>query len=189
MKEVFMDSGAAYYRRFLDGDTDAIIDIIADYREGLVLFINGFINDICTAEELAEDTFVKLLVKRPRNTETCSFRTWLYTIGRNLAIDHFRRQGRRAEVCFEDFSFLDWALPSAAELYDAKTDAALLGACIARLPDDQRQALYLRFFEDFSIEELARILRLSRHNASALVYRAKKSLKEELLKEGFTYEI
>lgn len=52
MKEVFMDSGAACYRRFLNGDTDAIIDIIADYREGLVLFINGFVNDICTAEEL-----------------------------------------------------------------------------------------------------------------------------------------
>ncbi len=184
-----MEDGNGVYRRFLAGEDDAIAQLVASYRRGLYHYLLGLVHDPELADDLTEDTFVKLLVKRPRNTETCSFRTWLYTIGRNLAIDHFRRQGRRAEVCFEDFSFLDWALPSAAELYDAKTDAALLGACMARLPDDQRQALYLRFFEDFSIGELAKILHLSRHNASALVYRAKKSLKEELLKEGFTYEI
>ncbi|MBR5410023.1 MAG: sigma-70 family RNA polymerase sigma factor [Clostridia bacterium] len=184
-----MEDGNGAYRRFLAGEDDAIAQLVAEYRRGLYHYLLGLVHDPELADDLTEDTFVKLLVKRPRNTETCSFRTWLYTIGRNLAVDHFRRQGRRREIRFEDFSFMDWALPSASELYDAQTDASTLNLCMERLPDQQRQALYLRFFEDFSIEELAKIMGLSRHNASQLVYRAKKSLKEELLKEGFTYEI
>ena len=61
-----MDNGANSYRRFLEGDTNAIIDIIADYREGLVLFINSIVNDFCTAEEIAEDTFVKICSDKPK---------------------------------------------------------------------------------------------------------------------------
>ena len=61
-----MDNGAINYRRFLEGDNNALVDIIADYREGLILFINSFVNDFCTAEELAEDTFVKICSDKPK---------------------------------------------------------------------------------------------------------------------------
>ena len=40
-----MDNGASSYRRFLEGDKDALVDIIGDYREGLVLFLNNYIGD------------------------------------------------------------------------------------------------------------------------------------------------
>ena len=55
-----MDNGASSYRRFLDGDESGIIEIIRDYKDGLILFLNGFTQNIHIAEELAEDTFVKL---------------------------------------------------------------------------------------------------------------------------------
>ena len=90
-KEFNMDNGASSYRRFLDGDKNALIDIIENYRRGLVLFINSITGDFCLAEEIAEETFLKLYVDRPKFSGKSSFRSWLYSIGRNTAIDHIRK--------------------------------------------------------------------------------------------------
>ena len=87
-----MDNGAGSYRRFLAGDDNAFAEIIREYRDGLILYINSFVSNITEAEDLAEDTFIKLVTKRPRYNGKASFRTWLYTIGRTLALDYLRRR-------------------------------------------------------------------------------------------------
>ena len=51
-----MDNGAGSYRRFLDGDDNAIAEIVADYKDGLILYLNHYVNNIFIAEELTEDT-------------------------------------------------------------------------------------------------------------------------------------
>ena len=53
-----MDNGASSYRRFLEGDDNGIVEIIKDYKDGLNLFLNQYVNNIYVAEELAEDTFL-----------------------------------------------------------------------------------------------------------------------------------
>ena len=60
-----MDSGAEYYKRFLDGDENAIVDIIREYNDGLIMYLNGVMNDLNAAEDSAEDTFFKLLTRKP----------------------------------------------------------------------------------------------------------------------------
>ena len=47
-----MDNGASSYRRFLEGDDSGIVEIIRDYKDGLILFLNRYVNNIHTAEEL-----------------------------------------------------------------------------------------------------------------------------------------
>ena len=98
-----MDNGASSYRRFLDGDKNALIDIISDYREGLVLFLSNYMPDFSLAEEIAEETFVKLYVDRPRFSGKCSFKTWLYAIGKNAALDKLKSLARHHEVSMDDF--------------------------------------------------------------------------------------
>lgn len=56
-----MDNGASSYRRFLEGDDSGIVEIIRDYKDGLILFLNRYVNNIHTAEELAEDTFFRIV--------------------------------------------------------------------------------------------------------------------------------
>lgn len=52
-----MDNGASSYRRFRDdGDEDGLVEIIKDYKDGLIFYINSFVGNIHTAEELAEGT-------------------------------------------------------------------------------------------------------------------------------------
>ena len=88
-----MDNGASSYRRFRDeGDESGLAEIIRDYRDGLIFYLNGFVNNIQVAEELAEDTFVLLGTKKPKDKGIGSFKTWLYTIGRNIALNYLKRR-------------------------------------------------------------------------------------------------
>lgn len=93
-----MDNGAGSYRRFLAGDDDGFVEIVRDYKDGLTFYLYGFVRNETIAEELTEDTFFKLLVKKPRYTEKCSFKTWLYTIGRNVALDYLRHNSKNADI-------------------------------------------------------------------------------------------
>ena len=91
-----MDKGGEYYSRYLDGDDEGLVLIVRDYKDGLILYLYGICKNIHTAEDLCEDTFVRLVTKRPKYTGKASFKTWLYTIGRNAAYDELRRS--RAEI-------------------------------------------------------------------------------------------
>ena len=63
-----MDNGASSYRRFCnEGDDSGLVEIIVNYRDGLILYLNSFVGNIHIAEELAEDTFVLLGTKKPKD--------------------------------------------------------------------------------------------------------------------------
>ena len=183
-----MDNGASSYRRYLDGDDNAIAEIVAVYKDGLILYLNGFVKNIFLAEELTEDTFFRLIVKRPWFSGRCSFKTWLYTIGRNVAMDHLRRRRKVSDLSVEE---LEHCLAEEADLersYLREEQKQLLHRTIRTLNPDYRQVLYLVYFEGFSNREVAVILGKSERQIRNLLYRAKQALKAALEKEGFTYE-
>lgn len=61
-----MDNGASSYRRFLDGDDKGLAEIVRDYRDGLILYLHGIVDNISVAEELMEETFFKIVTKKPK---------------------------------------------------------------------------------------------------------------------------
>ena len=88
-----MDNGAKSYRRFREeGDENGLVEIIRDFKDGLIFYLNSFVGNIHLAEELAEDTFVMLGTKKPYDKGTGTFRTWLYTVG--------RRSDQKRKRCF-----------------------------------------------------------------------------------------
>lgn len=181
-----MANGAECYRRFLDGDDNGIVEIIRDYKDGLILYLNGFVGNIHTAEELMEDTFVKLVVKKPRFSEKFSFKTWLYTIGRNAALDYLRRNSKKSDTPVDELEIAD---KENLELsYIREEQKIMVHRALANLKADYRQVLYLSFFEELSNEETAAVMRKTKRQVENLIYRAKQALKIELEKEGFTYE-
>ena len=97
-----MDNGASSYRRFLNGDDEGIAEIVRDFKDGLILYLNGYVKNIFIAEELAEDTFFRLMIKRPRFSGRSSFKTWLYAIGRNVAADRIRHDSKITNTPVED---------------------------------------------------------------------------------------
>ena len=89
-----MDNGASSYLRFLNGDNDAFVEIIRQYKDGLVLFINSFVSNIHLSEEAADEAFLKLYINKPRYKSGSSFKTWLYTIGRNTALNYLKKSNK-----------------------------------------------------------------------------------------------
>lgn len=183
-----MDSGHENYRRFLDGDDNAMGELIESYRDGLTLFLCGYVSDVSTAESLAEDTFVKLAVKRPRDRAKSSFKTWLYTIARNAALDYLRKHRREKLVPIENAAELESELESLENLCIRSERKRVVHRAMEKLEPRYRQVLWLRYFEEMSSREAAKVMGVSVHNAETLASRARNALRTQLEKEGFSYE-
>jgi RNA polymerase sigma-70 factor (ECF subfamily) len=187
-KERAMDNGASSYRRFLDGDDNGIVEIIRDYKDGLTLFLNRYVNNIHIAEELAEDTFVRIVTKKPRYAAKYSFKTWLYTIGRNTAINYLKHESKISDGGTEDLECLSDDEETLERAYIREEQKITVHRALSKISEDYAAVLYLKFFEDLTNEQIARVTKKNKRQIENLLYQAKQSLKDELNKEGFTYE-
>lgn len=184
-----MDHGASSYRRFyIQGDESGLVEIIRDYKDGLIFYLNTFVCNIHTAEDLAEDTFVLLFTKKPKDREIRSFKTWLYTIGRNIAIDHLRRRSKKQEISAELCDELASEEERLETAFIREERKVYIHRALMKLKSEYRQVLWLIYFEELSSKEVAFIMKKSAHSVETLAYRARKSLKLQLEKEGFVYE-
>ena len=182
-----MEQGTDNYRRFREeGDENALAEIIREYRDGLIFYLNSLVGSFRTAEELAEDTFVLLGTKKPRDKGTGSFKTWLYTIGRNLAINYLRKTARWGEVRAEETDAETEDTPEA--MYLRQERQVMVHKAMGRLKSEYRQVLWLLYFEEFSCREAAAVMKRSVHSVETLAYRARRALKIQLEQEGYTDE-
>ena len=182
-----MNSVADNYRRFLPGDKDGLADLVRTYRDSLTLYIYSIVGDIGIAEELMEDTFVKLYVSKPKYSGKSSFKTWLYSIGKHTATDYIRWNSRIRQISSE--TILDVADEVNLEVDTIKSEESkMLHKAIQRLKPEYEQVLYLSYFENFSNDETAEIMKKTNRQVRNLLYNAKKALKSELEKEGYVYE-
>ena len=181
-----MDKATELYHRFLSGDRDALAEIILMYRDGVTLYINSIVNNITTAEDLMEETFVRLCVKKPKFNGKSSFQTWLFSIARHIAIDHLRRQ-RFRKIPPEDIPDLA-SEENIERSYVRKEEAFHLHAAMNELKPEYRQALYLMYFENMSGDDIALVMSLNQRQVRNILYNARKTLKKILERKGFTYE-
>ena len=183
-----MDRGAQAYARYCDGDDGGLAELIREHKDGLTLFLCSVTGDPSSAEEIMEDVFFRLAVKKPRFKGRSSFKTWLYAIGRNAALDRARHRARYAEKPAEDcLNGIPAGEDPEIAYIKAETNRALY-RCIGKLPPDYRQALTLSYFEELDNGQVAAVMQKSKRQVENLLYRAKAALKKELEKEGIAYE-
>lgn len=183
-----MDNGASSYRRFLDGDDEGIAEIVRDYKDGLILYLKGFVTNIYIAEELAEDTFFRLMIKKPKFSGKSSFKSWLYAIGRNVAIDYVRHNSKLLYTPIHDMETYIKDETDLEQSYIKGERRILIYRALEKLSNDYRQIIWLVYFEELSNKEASLVMKKSARQIRNLLYRAKLSLKSELEKEGFAYE-
>ena len=180
-----MDNGESSYRRFLAGDIEGLREIINAYQYGLVLYLNSLVHNIRTAEELTADTFTELAVRRPRFSGKCTFKTWLFAIARNCAIDYLRKNRRLVSLDEQE------TLPDDTDIereYLREEQKCILHRALRQIRPDYAQALYLMYFEDFDTEGISKVMHMTKRQVSNILYRAKKALRTELERVGFQYE-
>ena len=173
------------YRRFLlEGREDDLRILLERHREGLTLFLHGIVHDIDDAEELMLDAFAVAASATSRFGGKSSFRTWLFAIGRKMAITHLRRQRFRSGNP-ENRGDNTVPAPEIALLRQERNRR--LYEAMDRLNEDYRQILYLLYFEEMSHEEAARVIGKSVKQTYNLAHRGRQALKETLERTGFDY--
>lgn len=180
-----MDNGSGYYRRYLDGDDSGLVELIRDYKDGLMLYLLGITENFHLADEIMEETFFRIAVKKPNFSGKSSFKTWLYSIAHNAAVDYLRKH--RHSVPLGETDIADEH--SLEESHLREEQRIELHRAMNKLSPEYRQVLFLTFFEELSNAETAHVMHKTKRQIENLLYRAKASLRSVLEKEGFEYEI
>ena len=178
-----MDNGASSYRRFLDGDESAFDEIMKELFHSLVFFINRYVQDIHTAEDLAIDTLSDLIVHPKRYNFQVTLKTYLFMIGRSRALDYIKR---RKIIRFTELSEAD-ALEDISSLEErilSDQRKRAVHNALAQLPKDMAEAIYLIYFEGLSYQDAGVVLKKNRKQVDNLLYRAKKELRSILGEDG-----
>jgi RNA polymerase sigma-70 factor, ECF subfamily len=166
------------------GDADAFGLLYDHYHTAVYRFLFYRTRSVTLAEDLTSETFFRAL--RSMNNfrwQGKDFGAWLMTIARNLATDHFKAGRTRLEMATEDMGQHDDATegPEAAVLASL-TNEVLLEA-LAKLPDEQRDCVVMRFLQGLSIAETAAVLGRSDGAVKQLQLRGVRNL-AKLMPEG-----
>lgn len=168
---------AALVRAVLAGDLSGFETLVQRYHPSLCAFLFRITGRWHEAEELAQDAFVKAFQELRRFNPRHAFKTWLYTIGRNLALDTLRK---RQASPLDELSGDEPPPETPAEpLADDSQRRQLLEA-LETLPDPQRQALWLFHADELPVNEIAAILGKSGVATRVLLFRARHTLASRL---------
>lgn len=183
-----MESGAIHYQNYLAGTDIAMKELIDEYYDGLALYLNAYVRNLTIAEDLAEDTFAELAIKKPAFKQRSSFKTWLYAIGRNITIDYIRRESKKTTFPIDEYEECIADDKNIENNYIVSEEKTQLHRALSKLKYEYRQVLWLVYFEDMSQKEVASVMKKTTVSVEHLIRRAEAALKAEMEKEGYSYE-
>ncbi|HEY76952.1 MAG TPA: sigma-70 family RNA polymerase sigma factor [Thermoflexia bacterium] len=183
MKSATSDEEARLIQRAKAGDPDAFAEIYDRYQPAIYRYIFYRIGDESTAEDLTSEVFVRLVERIDRFTyRGRPLLAWLYTIARNLVTDHYRQSGSPQLLPLEEGLVADSGDPE--EAADRALVQRRLARAIARLTEDQRRVILLRFVEGMDTRSVAQVLGKPVGAVKALQHRALAAMRRILEKEG-----
>ncbi len=175
------------FQRGEDGAFDALFD---RWATRLLRFLQRMVKDPAVAEELVQETFLRVHRARKRYSPEAKFSTWLYTIAGNAARNELRRPFRRHvhESTDAEREGAPLELEASAPAIDAVVHARRVGdtveAALSHLPERQRAALWLCAVEGLSYAEIAETLDTTEKSVKALVHRARVALAKHVTPDG-----
>jgi len=164
-----------------DGDQAAFLELYDRYREPIFRFSYRLLGSVEIAEDVTHDCFLSL-IRKPENyrPERASLKTYLYAAARNLALKHFRDQGR--ETGMDEVSEEPSDAPSRGPLRRLLDEelATQVREAVFSLPPLQREALILFEYEGLSMSEVAEIAGTDVGAVKGRLYRAREGLRRIL---------
>lgn len=176
--------------KFQGGDVGAFNQIVHRYKDRLLNFIYRFLNDIDKAEDLVQDTFLKLFTHKHSYKEIAKFSTWLYTIAGNLAKTELRKIKRRKTFSVSALSYDDreFVITSADAGPDEDIDSRNLErniqSALNELPSDFRTVIILRDIQELSYEEISKIVTVPLGTVKSRINRGRLKLQQLLRSKG-----
>ena len=164
------------------GDKYSYEILVLKHRVSAIHFANSFLNDVHTAEDIVQESFAKVYINRMSYKFTYSFKTYLFTIIRNMCIDELRKTRRNAILNLDDTKDISYDnIPE--DIFSKKENMNEIIHHFRSLKDDYRIAIYLFAVEEMSYEKIAKIMQKSVIQVKITIYRARKKLKSLYKKE------
>lgn len=168
------------------GDRQAMALLVRRFGPGLRRFLTGLLAAPHEAEDLAQETLVRVWQAASRyDPDKASPATWVYRIALRLAIDRNRRTGFRRFLGLEAASEPEDETPGAEADLAGRQQLAIARALLLTLPERQRRALLLRAVSEMSTAEIASVLDISPGAVEQLLVRARSTLRA-MMKEART---
>jgi RNA polymerase sigma-70 factor (ECF subfamily) len=172
------------------GDDSAFAYLVEKYRRPMVSFMYRMTHNTATAEELAQEVFLRVYRSRESYKAEAKFSTWLYRIATNLAVNHARdTRHQRPEVTVsldepdgETGMTLDVADGSLSVEQDLLRRERLAGIrqCVDGLPERQRLAVLMHKYQGMDYRQIGEVLKLSEAATKSLLFRAYETLRQRL---------
>ena len=173
------EDGLGSYHRYLQGDMAALEQLVAHYSDALVRYAGCYLHS-SAAEDVAEDAFVALILRKKRFQTEQELKAYLFRIAHNKCIDRLRNQWRTAPLGEETF------IADIERTLSENENRRILYSAMGHIEKGYRDVLLLVYIEGFSAEECAGILKKSKKQIYNLLARGKAALKKQLLKEGYS---
>ncbi len=173
------------------GDDSSFELLLRKYRAPLVNFLYRMVGDSGTAEDLAQEVFLRVYRARKQYAPSAKFTTWMFRIATNVALNS-RRDGRHRQLEVSIDQTVEGAETDAPALevpdrrpgieheLMVRDRAALIRRAVERLPEKQRAAVLLHKYQELDYDEIARALECSESALKSLLFRAYETLRVEL---------
>ena len=179
--------------RYQDGDVHSFELLIGRYQKQVYSYILTLVKDKQLADDVFQDTFVKVIqtIKSKAYKDDGRFVQFAMRIAHNLVIDHFRKENRipTVESSSEDYNYID-----NVPITDASVEQGMimdqvhsdLHRMIAFLPDEQREVLRMRIFDDMSFKDIADVTNVSINTALGRMRYALINLRKMMVANNMT---
>jgi RNA polymerase sigma-70 factor (ECF subfamily) len=172
-----------YIKQVQQGNSAMFAPLVDKYQHYVFTVVFRVLKNRETAEEAAQDVFVKAFKRIQTYRFDAKFSTWLYPIARNTAIDYTRKKSHITASIDNDERFFDMADTKSSNSFARVKQLQrkeIIEQLINRLPVRDAELITLFYLKEQSIEEIAELLELSASNVKVKLFRLRKRLKKEL---------
>ena len=184
MNDKFKYSDEKLISRFQEGDINAYNELVKRYKDRLLNFVLRYFNNVEQAEDVVQDTLIKLYTHASYYKNVAKFSTWIFTIAKNNALTELRKNKRKKtdSLWTEDGQIID--INSKEESLDSKVQYELaidqLNKFLDEIPENFRMAVVLRDFQELSYEEISKILEIPIGTIKSRINRGRIQLAEKM---------
>ena len=170
-----------YSKLDVEENLEKLLDIYADR---LIGFINSFVKDINSSEDIMMEVFLQLLKSKPVFDDEKKLKAWLFHVSRNKAFNFLKKNKSLVKL---DEGILVDTIELEKKLYSDNI-SKILKESMERLKPKYKQVLYLSYFEEMSNQEISLALQMDERQVRNIKHRAKQKLNEILKEKNLFYE-
>ena len=154
-------SDKALVQNFLNGDNKSFEVLLSRHKSRVFAFIMSKVKNRDITDDIFQDTFIKVInsLQKGKYNEEGKFLPWMMRISHNLVIDHFRKESKMRKIRptseFDIFDLIDDGSENQEEILIKTQVYSDLKILIEKLPENQKEVLKMRYFEDLSFKEIS----------------------------------